>query len=823
MIRKKNEKKTARELDRERLVKQKKKKSILTYTKKEIKRTTIHTMPYECFVSDYVMLLKSNVRVGNDVENIYSKTYLLPDANYSFLTEEEQLIKMQEYMNLLNGFDSSISLQLSILNTEININEFENTYLIKEKDDNLNQLRSEINSIMYDKMKRYKNSLRCRKYLTVTVVAVDYDIASTRFFNIEAHMNNCLAAIGTEIIVLNANERVRLLADILRDPNDIITTITHKEFARREEKMLCCPDYFEFKKDYFMYNDKFARCIYFRRLPSSITDSLYKEMIELNMQMIITQNIEFVDPDQAVTMLKRKLTDMKQEEIVKTRKAASVSKVAFVDPIEGSQLAEDKANAQEFLNDLSERNQKMTLCQFIVVVIADSYEEMIKNTEALEILLRKFQIDAICAPYRQEQAFASALPIGNSISYDKDHNLQVRRTLSSESTAVFIPFNSRQFSHENGIWYGQNQMSYDIVKFDRLKLKNANGLIFGVPGSGKSMAAKLEMLYSVLSTDDDVIILDPEREYVSLVEMLGGEIINISINSPSHINPMTLTPNPDPTDKDYDPIKAKYDFLLSFFSAVLGNKELSPIQKTIIDRVMISTYKKYEKPTLKEYYDELEYFEKETADEDIKSDVAYLKQSLHLYVFGSLEVFSHESNVNINKRIVVYDIKDLGKNLQSLGMMITLENIWDRVASNRVRGVGTRIYIDEMYLLFKSEQSAHFFYELYKRARKWGGIPTGITQNVDDLLRSELAKTMISNTQFVMMLSQNATDRIELAKLLHISNETMKYVTNSRAGSGLIFTDEYGCIPFEHVFSTDSHIYQLVTTKFKENIDIDNS
>lgn len=810
--------KNARELDKERVQSLKKntnRKKI--HQQRQVKKTTIHTMPYECFISDYIMLLKSNVRIGNEYSNIYSKTYQVPDTNYSSLTEDEQLEKMQLYIEMLNGFDSSISLQISILNTQINAEEFESTILLKENGSQYESMREEINSILSAKVMNGKNGLHCRKYITVTVIAVDYDTASTRFYNMEAHLVNCLNRLGTKLIPLNANEHVRLLADILRNPNDKISTISDKEFARQEEKMLCCPDYFEFKKDYFLYNNKFARCIYFRRLPASIVDTLYKEIVELNIEMIISENIEFVDPDEALTMLKRKLTDMKQEEIVKTKRASETTNGAFVDPIEGTQLAIDKAHAQEFLNDLQHRNQKMTLCQFIIVLISNSYEEMEKNTEALEIILRKYQIDSIHAPYRQEQAFSSALPVGNSMSYDKDKNLQVRRTLSSESTAAFMPFNAKELMHKGGLWYGENQMSKSIMNFDRRKLHNPNGFIFGIPGSGKSVMAKLEMIYSVLATDDEILILDPEREYVALAELLGGEIINISANSDTYINPLDLTENPDQNDKEYDPIKAKYDFLLSFFSAILGNMELSPVQKTIIDSVMRSTYEKYKNPTLKEYYEALKEYENDAEDE-IKSEASYLKQTLHLYVYGSMEVFSHHSNVNINKRIVVYDIKELGKNLQTLGMMIVLENIWDRVAQNRSKGIGTRIYIDEMYLLFKSEQSANFFYELYKRARKWGGIPTGITQNVDDLLRSELARTMLSNTEFVVMLSQNATDRIQLAELLKISNDTMKYVTNSRPGTGLIYASEYGVIPFEHEFPKDTQIYKVITTKFKEKL-----
>ena len=809
---------TARDIDRKLETEQKRaigKRKRSLRERRKVKKTTIQTMPYECFVSNYVMLNKSNVRIGNDTANLYSKTYLVPDVNYSALTQAQQLEKMQNYIDLLNGFDSSVSVQISIVNTKINNEEFARNILLKDQQDGLNDERHEFNQIITDKIMQGQRGLHCRKFITVTVAAINFDAASSRFFNMEAHLTTCLNKLGTELIPLTANERVRLMADILRDVNTEIRPCSREEFARRSEKMLYCPDYFEFKRDYFMYNNRYARCLYFKRLPQQVGDTLFKELIELNQSLIISKNVEFVEPSEALTLLQRKITDMKQEEITKVRKAAEASKSAFVDPIEGSQLAIDKA--QEFLLDLQERGQKMTLCQFLVMLTADSREELEKNTEAVSIVLRKYQIEPISAPYRQEQAFASVLPVGNSISYDKEHNIQVRRTLSSESTAVFMPFNAIELMHEFGLYYGTNQMTKNIILFDRKQLKNPNGFIFGVPGSGKSVTAKLEIIYSVLSTTDEILILDPEREYTALAQMLGGEVIYISENSPTHINPMDLTENPDVNDPDYDPIKAKLDFMLSFFSCILGNQEITPIQKTIIDNVMHETYRKHEKPTLKEYYAELEEYEKTAADET-KSAVAYLRQTLHLYVHGSMNVFSNPSNVNVNKRIVVYDIKELGKNLQTLGMMIVLENLWDRVAKNRAKGIGTRIYVDEMYLLFKSEQSANFFYELYKRARKWGGIPTGITQNVDDLLRSELARTMLSNTQFVVMLSQNATDREQLGRLLNISPETMMYTQNASPGCGLIYADGYGTIPFENKFPTHTNIYKIISTKFAEKV-----
>jgi type IV secretory pathway VirB4 component len=300
--------------------------------------------------------------------------------------------------------------------------------------------------------------------------------------------------------------------------------------------------------------------------------------------------------------------------------------------------------------------------------------------------------------------------------------------------------------------------------------------------------------------------------------MFGGEVIYIFENSKTHLNPLDLTENPNPKDTEYDPIKAKYDFFLSFFSTILGNVEISAIQKTIIDVCLRKVHQEYTEPTLREYYEVLERFESENNGET-KRTAAFLRQALSLYVHGSMNIFSNKTNVDIKKRIVVYDIKDLGKNLQTLGMMIVLENLWDKVARNRARGLGTRIYIDEMYLLFKSEQSATFFYELYKRARKWGGIPSGITQNVEDLLRSEMARSMLANTEFLVMLNQNATDREKLAELLKISPETMSYVTRAESGSGLIYAGKFGVIPFYNKFPTDTNLYKIMSTRFGEDLE----
>ena len=809
---------SARELDKAREAEeQKQSKKKKAKQKRTFKKTVIDTMPYEGFVSNHVLLLRSGVRIGRDTMNLYSKSYLVPDINYSALTEAEQEVIMDVFTEMLNGFDTSATLQISLVNNQINKEAFTEKLTLKNMGDGLDAERQEFNRILREQIMTGQKGRQCRLYFTVTVAAINLDKANSMFYRIELHLNSSLGKVKTEALPLSANDRVRLMADILYDVDEKIEPLSRVDFARKIDKQVCCPEYFEFKRDYFMFNGKFARCLYFRKIPSiRFSDTLFQELLETNLPMIITENIEFVEPADAIRMLRRKQTDMKQEAITKTKRASDAGNGAFVDPIQGTELEENMEETAEFIEALQSKNQKMTYCQWIIMLTADSYDELQQDTAILRTILRKKQIESMNAPYRQEVAFDSALPVGNSFSNDTEHNLQVRRTMSTETTALFMPFNARELMHKGGLWYGQNSLANSVIMFDRRKLDNPNGFIFGVPGSGKSFLAKLEMVFSILSTTDEILIVDPEREYTALAELLGGEVIHISENSQTHINPLDLTENPNPEDHEYDPIKAKLDFLVSFFSCIQGNQDVTPIQKTIIDTVMRDTYKKNAHPTLKEYYAELEHYEKNAADE-IKSAAAYLRQTLHLYVHGSMNVFANASNVDIQKRIVVYDTKELGKNMQTLGMMIVMENLWDRVAKNRARGIGTRIYIDEMYLLFKSEQTANFFYELYKRARKWGGIPTGITQNVDDLLRSQLARTMLSNTQFVVMLSQNTTDREQLSDLLKISPETMNFVRNPPSGTGLIYAGRYGTIPFDARFPSDTRLYKIISTRFGEN------
>ena len=472
-----------------------------------------------------------------------------------------------------------------------------------------------------------------------------------------------------------------------------------------------------------------------------------------------------------------------------------------------SDLATYGRDAKALLKELQSQNERMFLVTFLVLNTGKTEQELETNVFQAVSIAQKHNCELCRLDFQQEQGLMSSLPLA-------DCQIEIQRGLTTSSTAIFVPFTTQEL-FDNGkesLYYGLNALSNNLIMVDRKKLKNPNGLILGTPGSGKSFSAKREMVNVFLATDDEIIIVDPEREYTNLVRALGGELLYISESSDTHLNPLEISL--EEYNKGEDVVSSKYDFFLSFFETIMGKQGISPEQKTIIDNCLHEVYRDFllgkttEMPTLKDYYDILS---KQTSEE-----AKPLYMSLELYVNGSMKTFSYPSNVDVNNRVVVYDIKDLGKQLKPLGMMVVLENLWDKIVRNRERGIRTRIYIDEIYLLFRNEESANFLFELYKRARKWGGIPTGITQNVEDLLKSDTGRSMLSNSEFILMLNQAASDRDKLSHLLKIPENMMSFVTGAPAGSGLIYCGLNGSLPFKDDFPTDTKLYKLMTTKFGE-------
>lgn len=786
---------SARELDKMRRAKENRppKKIKNKPPKRKIARTVQDTIPYDHVCGNYIIQVS---------ENRYSKTYEFSDITYAAADPETQEQICVAYCDMLNSFDISDDIQVTLHNNVVGEKEFRERILLKHANDGYDDYRDEYNEMLIDKMQQGQNGLTTKKYLTVTVTAVDLQIAQQKFLTNELYIRSCFQRIGSELTPLKANQRIRILADIFRGVNQEITPISAGEFWRGAEKNLCCPDYFEFKTDYFMYNDKYARMVCLKHLPSSLTDEILKDICDTSLPIVTTVNISPVPPEVAIKIVKRQLTSMKQEQISKQSKASK--RGVFVDVI-----SEDHKHSMEeakgLMDDLISKNQKMFELNLIIMVTANDFEQLERNTEKVEAVFRKHICTSSRAPLQQEDAMASCLPLGNC-------RYPVRRTLITETAAAFMPFCSKELSQKGGFYYGLNQSTNNLIIFDRRTLMNANGFILGCSGSGKSFATKREILNVFLATNDQIIILDPEREYGDLARALGGEVIYISESSESHLNPLEISI--EEYKQGENVVASKFDFFLSFFETIMGKTGISPEQKTIIDNCLRKVYQNLltgqtnVMPTLKDYYEILkEYPSKE-------AEPLYL--SLELYVNGSMKAFSYPSNVDVRNRIVVYDLKDLGEQLKPLGMMIVLENLWDSIVLNREKKIRTRIYTDEMHLFFDKEANANFFLKLFKRARKWGGVPTGITQNVEELLESDTARKMLSNSEFILMLNQAAPDRDRLADLLKISDETMKFVTGAAIGSGLIYCGQNGSIPFKDDFPTDTMLYKLMTTKFGE-------
>lgn len=787
---------TAKERDEIRLAekKRKKEKKKAVRKKRSVPRTTQKTLPYKCVCDNYLMKVD---------DNKYSKTYVFEDVNYSIAKQEEQESIFLGYCSVLNSFDTSADIQITVHNNRVNKDEFNRMVLLRYKGNDYDHYIDVYNEMLKDKMEKGQNGIIRKKYLTVTLQAPDLETARGKFGSIDLELTNAFKKIGSVITPLTSNDRVSLLKDIFKSVDEKIPELSEKDFKRQAERAYCCPDYFEFKKDYFMWNNKYARTMFIKDMPSSLKDDMLTEIANTNLDVMITVNIAPVDPYKALKIVNHQLTSMRANKLQAEKKAL---RSGYTTDVINEDLKHSLIEAEELLDDLRSKNQKMFLNNIIIMVTADDIDELDNSTEAIEAVIRKQLCSVSTLKFQQEKGLQSVLPLGNC-------TLKIRRTLTTESTAVFLPFAAKEISQKNGMYYGLNAISNNMIIFNRLMLKNPNGFILGSPGSGKSFSAKREMLNVFLATDDDIIIIDPEREYTDLVAALNGETINVSPASTNYINPLDMSQ--DYSDEQ-SPLVMKSDFILSFCECLVGKQGLTAKEKAIIDRCLTNIYAEYLQnfdhdkiPTLMDFYENIK-----AQPEDEAQGLAL---SIELYIKGNLNVFAHKTNVNTSNRVVSYDIKDLGKQLKTIGMLIVLDYVWNRITVNRARGKRTWIYLDEIYLLFANEQSANFLYELYKRARKWGGVPTGITQNVEDLLKSETARSMLSNTDFVLMLNQATSDRIQLARLLNISDNLLTHVTSSESGSGLICCGG-SIIPFVDKFP-HNELYDLMTTKLEEVTD----
>lgn len=740
----------------------------------------------------------------------YSKTVAFEDINYQLAQADEKTAIFENWCDFLNYFDASVQVQLSFINQGGRGEEAQNAIQIPAQEDAFNSIRIEYGDMLKNQLAKGNNGLVKSKYITFSIEAETQAAAKARLARIETDILNNFKVLGVSARPMTGYERLEMLHGIFHPEGEpfrfswdwlIPSGLTTKDFI--------APSSFRFGEGRtFRMGRKLGAVSFLEILAPELNDRMLADILDLENGIIVNLHIRSIDQTEAIKTIKRKITDLDKMKIEEQKKAVRSGYDMDIIP---SDLATFGSEAKNLLQDLQSRNERMFLLTFLVVNTADTKRKLDNDIFATAGIAQKYNCSLTRLDYMQEAGLMSSVPLGENL-------IPIQRGLTTSSTAIFIPFITQElFQRGAALYYGLNALSNNMILCDRKQLKNPNGLILGTPGSGKSFAAKREMTNAFLITDDDIIICDPEAEYYPLVQRLHGQVIRLSPTGrgidgkPQYVNPMDINLN---YSEDDNPLALKSDFILSLCELVIGGKEgLQPVEKTVIDRAVRNVYRPFmadpdpaKMPILGDLYNELL--------KQPEPEAARVAAALELYVSGSLNVFNHRTNVELENRLVCFDIKQLGKQLKKLGMLIVQDQLWNRVTENRGRKT-TRYYCDEFHLLLKEEQTAAYSVEIWKRFRKWGGIPTAITQNVKDLLASREVENIFENSDFVLMLNQAAGDQAILAKQLNISPQQMKYVTHSEAGEGLIF---YGnvVLPFVDRFPKDTELYRVMTTKPEE-------
>ena len=761
-------------------------------------KTAQQTIPFDRMFPDGIC------RVGL---GYYTKTIQFQDINYQLAQQEDKTEIFEEWCSFLNFFDSSVKFQLSFNNMATDVSDFEKSIAISHKNDGFDDVRDEYSEVLLHQMEAGNNGLTKTKYLTFGIKAESMKTAKPRLTHIETDILNNFKRLGVRATTLNGYERLELMHRQLHMGDDAKFHFDWKYLVGSglSVKDFIAPSSFSFPTGrYFQIGDLYG-CMSFLSIDASdISDRLLADFLSMESSQIVTMHIQSVDQNEAIKTIKHTITELDRSKIEEQKKAVRAGYDMDIIP---SDLATYGKDAKALLKELQSQNERMFLLTFLVMNTGKTKQELENNVFQAASIAQKHNCNLVRLDYQQEQGLMSTLPLANNL-------IEIQRGMTTSSTAIFVPFTTQELfqNGDEALYYGLNALSNNMIMVDRKKLKNPNALILGTPGSGKSFSAKREIANAFLVTDDDIIISDPESEYSPLVARFGGQVIKISPTSDQYINPMDINMN---YSDDDNPIALEADFILSLCELIVGNKDgLRPVEKTVIDRCIRQIYQKYfenpgpeNMPILGDLYQAL-------LNQD-EPEAKHVATALEIYVSGSLNVFNHRTNVELTNRLVCYDIKDLGKQLKKIGMLVVQDQVWGRVTENRSQGKSTRYYMDEMHLLLREDQTAAYTVEIWKRFRKWGGIPTGITQNVKDLLASKEVENIFENSDFIYMLNQAVGDRQILAKQLNISPHQLSYVTHSGEGEGLLF---YGnvILPFVDRFPANTELYRIMTTRLSE-------
>lgn len=773
------------------------KKKLREKKNSNVPRTAQQSLPYQEMFRDGIC------RVD---DTHYTKCIMFGDINYQLAQNEDKTAAFEYWCDFYNYFDPSISIQISCMNQYVNVSEMEGSIELPMKNDEFDEIREEYAGVLKTQLAKGNNGLMRKKYVTFGIEAENVRVAKPRLERIETDIMNNLKAMGVSSHPLSGYERLKLLYQTMNPDLQEPFLFNFDMVARTglSTKDFIAPTSFNFgNKSYFQMGNNIGAVSFLQILAPELSDKMLAEFLDMDNSIVVNLHVQSIDQAKAIRQIKMKITDLDKMKIEEQKKAVRSGYDMDVLP---SDLVTYGGEAKKLLEDLQSRNERMFLVTVLIMNTADTKRKLDNIIMQTAGIAQKYNCALKRLDYQQEAGVMSSLPIGIN-------QIDIQRGLTTSATAIFVPFTTEElFQDGEALYYGINAISNNMIMADRKLLKNPNGLILGTPGAGKSFSAKREMTNAFLITSDDIIICDPEGEYSPLTQMLHGQVVHISPNSKQYVNPMDINLN---YSEDESPISLKADFVLSLCELIVGNKNgLEPVEKTIIDRCVRIIYRKYLENPVPENMPILEDLYNCILEQE-ETEAKRIATALEIYVKGSLNVFNHRTNVDISNRLVCFDIKELGKQLKKIGMLVVQDQVWNRVTINREAKKSTRYYIDEMHLLLKEEQTAAYTVEIWKRFRKWGGIPTGITQNVKDLLSSREIENIFENSDFIYMLNQAGGDRQILAKQLNISPHQLSFVTNSNEGEGLLF---YGntIIPFKDKFPKETKLYAIMTTKLNE-------
>lgn len=793
---------------------------------KKIPRTVQQTIPYEAVYPNGIFKIGSKK---------YCKSYRLEDTNFSIADQQTQENMFLDYEGLLNSIDVNMMAQVTVHNRSINMDIVKNKMLMKPKSDGRNEFREELNTILMDKMNEGRNNLKKEKYFTITVETTSIETAAQIFKRIDSEVSDKVGRItkkGTAPMTLE--ERLAVLYDIYNENTEFpfekkiehlmsrdMIDLASLNAAGLSTKDLIGPESFSFKQNYFTMGDLYGRAMFLDNLPTFMNANILTELSDLPCNMLTSVIYRPIPADEAAKMVKHQITNINENIIRQQKKAARGNYSADIMPSELQRASEE---AKALRVDMQSRNQKLFKVSVVIVLFATSKEELEQNTEALKAIGLSNIAQVKNLNFQQEAGLKSALPLCNL-------DVALDRVLNTEASAIFFPFAVEELYQEGGLYYGLNAVSKNVIMYNRMRGDSYNGVILGKPGSGKSFIAKSEIVNILLGTDDDVFVIDPQGEYQPLADALGGEVIHVGIKSDTHVNPLDM-------DVQYagdigDPVAMKCDFLTAICETIVGHGNLDPIMVNTIHKAGKKIYKPYIEhmrlmvnhkdaygnritcdrqatPTLVDFYQELISMDDPTAQ--------LLASAIEMYCVGNYDLFAKQTNVNPNSRFVVYDIKNMPVGMKELALQICMNDAWNRIIANKRKKKITRLYIDEFHVVLQTKSSAEFVTQIYRMARKWGGVPTGITQNAEYMLTSEESRAILSTCNFVLMMNQSSIDRAALSDMFSISESLQDYITDKPAGTGLMYTGST-IIPFVNQFPKDTMLYKLMSTKLTETDD----